>query len=235
MTAANPEQSSGPEAFEAIFVVISVDLFQSKHYLMSFTQRLTPLSIGSCRYITETDWHTIMEAADIREWSNRYDEQYAPELQSIEKTLRKALDQQERLTQDQLEDVIRWKLNGQPGRRDRYIERMRTVPDEYVRRTTEAALLSDDPKIQLETLSSIPGIGSATATVVLMFYDPTNYAVGDRYIMDTLFEKDRGMRANDYPDILDELRDRNPGDFNLRTVEKAYYQQYRAENGIGNW
>ncbi|WP_255470553.1 hypothetical protein [Halorubrum sp. CBA1125] len=43
------------------------------------------------------------------------------------------------------------------------------------------------------------------------------------------------MRVTDYPDILKELRDRNPGDFDLRTVEKAYYQRYRVENDVGDW
>lgn len=176
-----------------------------------------------------------MDAEEIETWSDRYDEQYPSELQRIEESLHEVLNQEGRLTQDQFADVIRWKLNGQPGRRDRYIESMNTVPDKFVRRTTEAALLPGDSTVQLQTLSSIPGVGSATATVVLMFYDPTEYAVGDRYIMDTLFGEDRGMRANDYPDILNELHERNPGDFDLRTVEKAYYQKYRVENGIGNW
>lgn len=52
-----------------------------------------------------------------------------------------------------------------------------------VQRISEAAFLVDDPKPRLETLTSIPGIGPATATVVLAFHDPTNYAVGDRYMI----------------------------------------------------
>lgn len=93
----------------------------------------------------------------------------------------------------------------------------------------------DDPKIQLETFTSIPGIGSAIATVILAFYDPTNYAVGDRYIVDIFLDEDRGMRITDYPTILEEFRNRNPGDFDLRTVEKAYYQSYRDKHDIGRW
>lgn len=122
-----------------------------------------------------------------------------------------------------------------PRRRGGNVNRVETVPDEFVQQVTEAALLTDDPTIQLKTLQSIPGIGPATGTVLLAFYNPANYGVGDQYILDEFFGEDRTMRATDYPKILAELRDRNPGDFDLRTIEKAYYQKYREENDVGNW
>lgn len=112
---------------------------------------------------------------------------------------------------------------------------MNSVPGEYIRLVSRAALLLDDSKIQLETLASIPGIGAATATAILAFYDPTYYAVGDRYMVDALLNRERAIRFADYPRTLEELRKRNPGDFDLRTVEKAYYQNYRDEHGVGRW
>lgn len=68
---------------------------------------------------------------------------------------------------------------------------MRSMHNEFVRLMSEAALLMDNPKRHLHTLDSIPGVGGATATVILAFYDPTNYAVADRYIVDALFGEDR--------------------------------------------
>ncbi|MFC6907136.1 hypothetical protein [Halalkalicoccus tibetensis] len=112
---------------------------------------------------------------------------------------------------------------------------MYEVPAEFVQRISEAAFLVDDPKLQLNTLTSIPGIGPATATVVLAFHDPMNYAVGDRYMIAALFDDDRALRLSDYPQLLTELRKRNPGGLDLRTVEKAYYQQYRERHDIGRW
>lgn len=88
----------------------------------------------------------------------------------------------------------------------------------------EAADLLSDPKLQLKTLTSIPGIGPAIATVVLAFHDPTNYAVGDRYMVAALLGEDRALRLSDYPRLLTALCERNPGGFDLRTVEKTYYQ-----------
>lgn len=173
-----------------------------------------------------------MNTDEIRTYSERYSDGYPDEHQEIEKEVGGALNEKGYLTQDELASVVEWKLDNQPGRRDRHIEMMRSTPKGFVRRVTEAALLPDDPKIQLQTLASIPGIGDATATVVLAFYDPTTYAVGDRYIIEVLFGEDRGFRRSDYTTLLEELRDRNPDDFDLRTVEKAYYRRYQEENGI---
>jgi len=176
-----------------------------------------------------------MDADDIRYWRDQYDEAYDDDLQAIEKRTHEALTEQQFLTRDQLQEVVQWKLNGMPGRRGGNMDRVGSVPDEFVQRVTEAALLIEDPVTQLKTLKSIPGIGPATGTVILAFYDPENFGIGDRYILDEFFGEDRTMRVTDYPKILGELRDRNPDDFALRTVEKAYYQKYRVENDVGNW
>ncbi|MFC6988252.1 hypothetical protein ACFQJD_05080 [Haloplanus sp. GCM10025708] len=82
---------------------------------------------------------------------------YDDDLEAIEERFNETLPDQQCLTRDGLEDVIRWKLNGQKGRRDRNIEKVNTVPDEFIQRVSEAAFLVDDPKIQLKTLRSIPG------------------------------------------------------------------------------
>ena len=50
-----------------------------------------------------------------------------------------------------------------------------------------------------------------------------------------LFGEDRALRLSDYPRLLPALHDRNPGEFDLRTVEKAYYQQYRDTYDVGRW
>ena len=173
-----------------------------------------------------------MDADEVQEWAKLYDGSYDEVLHEIEQTLSEALQEQGFVTRNQLRDVVTWKLDNQAGRRSSNIERVNRVPDEYVRRVSEAALIIDDPEVQLKTLSSIPGIGYATATVVLTFYDPERYAVGDRYMVDLFLGEDRQMRVTDYPKLLSELRDRNTGGFDLRTVEKAYYQRYRKENDI---
>lgn len=85
------------------------------------------------------------------------------------------------------------------------VDRVDTVLSVLIQRVTEAALLIDDPVTQLKILKSIPGIGLATGTVVLAFYDPQHYGIRDRYIHDEFFGKPRSIRVTDYPEILEEL------------------------------
>lgn len=176
-----------------------------------------------------------MEEDDIEKWSKRYDNDYEQRLQDIQDELHSALHNQGYLTQDEVVEAIRWKLDAQAGRRSGNIEKVRQLPEEFVETVTEAALLVEDPKVQAGTLGSMPGVGAATASAILMFYNPENYAVGDRYLMDEFLNKDRTMGISDYPKILQALQDRNPGGYDLRTVEKAYWKRYTVENNVGNW
>lgn len=61
----------------------------------------------------------------------------------------------------------------------------------------------------------------------------TQSVIGTRVA--ALLGEDRALRLSDHPRILTELHERNPGEFDLRTVEKAYYQQYRATDDVGRW
>lgn len=172
-----------------------------------------------------------MDADEILDLAEAYDWGDDSAHHKTEQNLHERLQEQEYITKAQLEEVIEWKLGNQGGRPGKNIERLNRTSDEFVRLVSKAALVADDPKVQVKTLDSIPGIGFATATVVLGFYDPEHYAVGDRYILDMLFGENKQLGATDYPRILNALEDRNPGGLDLRTVEKAYYQKYRGEDG----
>lgn len=105
---------------------------------------------------------------------------------------------------------------------------MSKVPAAFVQRISQAAFLVDDPKLQLNILTSIHGIGPATATVILAFHDPASYVVGDRDMVAALFDDNRALRFSNSLRLLTALHDRNPSGFDFRTVETASYQQYRA-------
>jgi len=82
---------------------------------------------------------------------------------------------------------------------------------------------------------SLLRINSLGASAILTFYDPEQYAIGDQYLVDEFFDKDRTMGISDYPKVLQELQDRNPGGYDLRTVENVYWKRYTVENDVGNW
>lgn len=179
-----------------------------------------------------------MDADRIEELSDRYDAYIQTELSgetglsTVEENLRTELQEQEYVTQDQLAQILRWKLVNQGGRAERYVQKMRNVPDKFVQHVTTAAFAVDEPQLQIETIAAIPGVGPATASAALAFYNPEDRAVGDRYLMDALLDEDRQLRASDYPDLLSALEEQNPKEFDLRTVEKACYRQYQERHDI---
>ncbi|UOO95431.1 hypothetical protein MUK72_01675 [Halococcus dombrowskii] len=110
------------------------------------------------------------------------------------------------------------------------MERLDDISEEVAEYITKAAFLAENPKQQVEILSTLPGVGAATSTVLLAFNDPENYAIGDRYMNDELLGKDKQITATSYPKLLKTIREIAPDSIPLRTVEKAYFQRYIEKN-----
>ncbi|MFC4360251.1 hypothetical protein ACFO0N_20070 [Halobium salinum] len=168
------------------------------------------------------------EVDRLAEDFNRYHSQEFPETHPVvEERLTDLLQEQNHLGVDEVADAIRWKLANQPSRRDRYIENLRSVPGKFVEFVTSAAFLVGKTRQQMKTLSAIPGVGYATATVLMTFRNPTEYAIGDRYINEAVLGLvDTQVTLSNYERLLGKLRELNPGEFDLRTVEKAYYMEH---------
>ena len=189
-----------------------------------------------------------LSPTELDEWRARFDADRTDAGAAIEATLTDSLETTDHLTADQLGEAIEWKLGSQGGRAELNRRRLSRVVDNasgidrVVRNVTRAAFtpapsheLEDGAfseadrgmiKHQLDLLSALPGVGAATATVVLTFNDPTNYAVGDRYLFGALLGEERPVTAGNYPDLLAELRTRTPAGLPLREAEKAYYKWY---------
>lgn len=174
-----------------------------------------------------------MEPDEIRYWRDQYDEFHDgfDELIDLREELY-SIEGESSVTKSHLDTVVRWKLYNQGGRANRYAGLFEEIPDEYVQRITAAAFTVDDPQLQIQALTSIPGIGPAIASVVLAFNDPRTRAIGDRYLMDELLGEERGMTARDYPRLIEALVQENSGEFALRDVEKAVWERYRQRNEI---
>lgn len=169
--------------------------------------------------------HEIEQLAEA--FDDYHQEKYPETHPSVENQLTNLLTKQNYLTTSDVADSLEWKLEGQGGRFERYKKKLESVPPEYVELVTEAAFMLDERRQQMKTLNAIPGVGYATATVLMSFNNPADYAVGDRYINEVILGlEDAQVTLSNYGYLLDELRKRNPNDFDLRTVEKAYYQDY---------
>lgn len=133
------------------------------------------------------------------------------------------ISQQDHVTSSQLERIIRWKLEGMGGRADINVDRMLSIPEGAVENITRAAFLLSDPKSQLKILNGIPGVGYATATVILAFHDPDSYAVGDQIINGLIFGEEKYVTPSNYVELLAELESLRPDGYTLRQTEKALY------------
>lgn len=172
--------------------------------------------------LTSDEIERLAEAFD-----DYHHEKYPETRPSVENRLTSLLTNQNYLTTSDVADALEWKLEGQGGRFERYKSQLESVPPDYVELVTEAAFMLDETQQQMKTLYAIPGVGYATATVLMSFNNPADYAVGDRYINEVILGlEDTQITLSNYGYLLDELRKRNPDDFDLRTVEKAYYQDH---------
>lgn len=140
-----------------------------------------------------------------------------------EKDLIGTISQQDYVTSNQLERIIRWKLEDMGGRADINVGRMQSIPGEAVEHITRAAFLVTNPQTQLKVLNGIPGVGYATATVILAFHDPDSYAVGDRIINGVIFGEEKYVSPSNYVELLAELEKLRPSGYTLRETEKALY------------
>lgn len=181
----------------------------------------------------------ILTEEEIREKADNCNQKAKEDgSRKIEIEITKTLEERNFLRKSEVEDIIRWKMWGQggktgknSGRAGKNIERLQQVTNETVELLTKAALqLKGEAEIdeeiiktQVKILKSLPGVGSATATVILTFYEPKNYAVGDRYVFARVMGEEKYVRPGNYPNLLEKFKELNPSDLPLREVEKAYW------------
>ena len=173
-----------------------------------------------------------MEKSEILEWCHKYDEQH-PWWTKKEKELGDKLRETGELTKDDLIEIVEWKFNNFPGRMNRllvYIEQN----DDYIIRNISNSVLVLSSKYdfdKIERLCLIKGVGAATASVILTFYDPKNYGVFDIHVWRELFGKDSKPLYNtrDCLIFLSELRElAKKHKLGVRVVEKALFKRNLA-------
>lgn len=85
------------------------------------------------------------------------------------------------LPKDDLSEIIKWKFKTTPRRLKKNLERV-NMNEDYAVRDISRSVLRLSLKYDYEKITRlcrIKGVGPATASVILTFYDPTNYGVFD--------------------------------------------------------
>jgi len=130
---------------------------------------------------------------------------------------------QEHVTKAQLDLIVEWKHAGQGDRVGVIQDRYSNVPESRIRKITNAAFGATDPALQLKILTAIPGVGYATATVILAFHDPDANAVGDRIGNETVLGERTAVTPTTYLALLKRLRAVRPDGQQLRDVVRVFY------------
>lgn len=129
---------------------------------------------------------------------------------------------QDHVTKDQLRLIVEWKLSGQAGRVGVNQDRFADIADEVIRKISNAAFSTGDPELQIKILSAIPGIGNATAAVILTFHDPDHYVVGGRSVTEAVLGRRESVTPTNYPELLQRLREVKPNGYPLRDLERVF-------------
>lgn len=170
---------------------------------------------------TECVTHAEIERG-IEEYADTF-----PVAASEEAALTEELSDADHVTKEQLVRIIEWKLAGQPGRAQLNVDRASSVPNGVVEDVSRGALDSaESPKLQLKILNALPGVGYATASVLLAFWNPEEYAIGDRVINEAVLGKDEVVTPSNYRSLLEELHEMKPPGCSLRSLEKALYVRH---------
>jgi len=170
-----------------------------------------------------------MNKSEILEWTHKYDEEH-PWWVKKETELGDNLREKGELSKENLIEIIKWKFKTTPRRLKKNLERANKNED-YAVRNISRSVLRLSPKYDYEKimrLCRIKGVGSATASVILTFYDPTNYGVFDIHVWKELFGKDAEPDYNVRNCLicLSKLRQiTKKYALDVRVIEKAYFKK----------
>lgn len=166
---------------------------------------------------------------EILELAAKYDEDH-PWWTRKEKEIGDRIRAEQEFGLDTLKEIVEWKFKTTPRKLKINLGHVRKNED-YTIRNISSSVLGLSPKYdahKIKSLSNMKGVGPATASVILTFYDPKNYGVFDIHVWRELFGKDSRPDYNprDCLILLSELRElAKKHSLDVRVVEKALFKR----------
>lgn len=176
-----------------------------------------------------------MNKDEILKWVDRYNKEEDLFNTSLESELGTKFQKNRYITKDDLERIIEWKFQGQlRGRQTRFKNLLKSVDDDFIQNISKLAFQTEDDKTRLSLLSSIKGVGNALSSVILAFFDPSNYGVLDIHDWRELFGKEPKDLFNNHKRAIDfflKLREiSSQTGLHCRDVEKALFKKNLEES-----
>lgn len=168
----------------------------------------------------------ILEKDEIIDLASRHDKKHFLNIQK-EKEIGDRLRKTKVLTKDDLIKIMDWKFDFDPRIKSTQIKHAKAVNKKNLE-TVSNEVFNLDPKRDLTRISRLcefKGIKTSVASVILTFYDPKNYCVGDWHIYHELFGfKPKTLTIEQYIRVLDRIRvEAKKCGLDAREVEKAYF------------
>jgi len=176
----------------------------------------------------------MLNKEEILNWNSKYDKDH-PWWVAKERELGDKFRKEQQVTKDDLKEVVEWKFLNLPYKNDR-LRDVEKIDDAEIRRKSHE-MFSQVWENEIDRINNFrfSGVGAATISVVLTFYDPENYGVFDRHVWRELFgresEDEYLFSTANCVKVLSELRKIAGRDgLHVRTVEKAYFKKNHDEH-----
>ena len=178
-----------------------------------------------------------MDKKDFLAWSRKYDKDQGW-LTQKELELGARFRKQKVMTLADLAAVVEWQFRGDEEKRKRVLELVARNDEASVLRVSSQvfSLPVADDVFRMNCLMNLQGVSPVLASVVLSFFDPTQYGVFDVYVWRALLgnEAPNLFSAVNYLNLLSALRKTAAKhNLNVRTVEKALVKKKLDESGMG--
>ncbi len=171
---------------------------------------------------------------ELLNWARRYDER------DKDKELERAFGSEtyRELSRKKLLRMLQWKFQGLPGRLKLFRPRVENTEEEEITGAFREAVGYADDKARIERLDELPAVGPAMASVILTFYDPSNYGVLDVHAWRELFgsmPKGLFQGSKHLIEFLTEVRAiARQHAMRARDVEKALFQRNYEQSHAKN-
>lgn len=172
----------------------------------------------------------VLNQNELYLWLERYNNDQSQSSRKVEEELRAKFVSNPLMTKTDLQKIIDWKYQDLPGRKNRMLKLINEYKDRFIQDLSKTVFNHEDDGLRLKLLSVIKGVGPATSSVILSFYDPWKYGILDIHAWRELFgEKEpKTLFSNNKHAIafFENLREisKQTG-LSCRDIEKAYFKK----------
>lgn len=174
-----------------------------------------------------------MNRNDILNWIKKYEEVDSNFSSKCEKEVGSRIRSNGFLTKNDLKEIVKWKFQTLPGRRKLFLSYADKLNDRELKELSSTAFKEKNELKKLDYILKFKGVGIATTSVILTFYNPRDYCVFDIHVWRELFGKEpkNFYTKENYLKLLSKLRKiSNLYNLNNRDVEKALFQKNLEES-----